>query len=148
LIKFNGDQKKTAVQFARYFKASPERVWQAWTDPAFFTWFGGDPNGKVLSANLDVRVGGPFEITFANSDLRTFTCSGQYTEVKPYSKLIFTWSWHGEPDVESVVKVELVVQGIGTLMHFEHSNLDSNSTHDHDKGWKSAFRKFEKILGD
>lgn len=140
------DQKHSKIQIDQRFEASPAKVWQAWTDPAFMTWFGGDPNGKVLSACLDVRVGGRFEITFDSSDKRVFTCSGKYTAVNPCAQLAFTWLWKGQPDPESAVTVELAADGIGTRMRFDHSNLDANSIHDYERGWKGAFTKLERML--
>jgi uncharacterized protein YndB with AHSA1/START domain len=52
-----------------------------------------DPKGKGLKAELDVRPGGYFEITFQDSDRTEHTCSGFYDEVRVLSKLTFSWQW-------------------------------------------------------
>jgi Activator of Hsp90 ATPase homolog 1-like protein. len=34
----------------------------------------------------------------------------------------------------------------GTLMIFEHANIDAGTTHDYETGWKSTFDKLERTL--
>ena len=31
-------------------------------------------------------------------------------------------------------------------MTFEHANIDDNTTHNYEVGWKSTFKKLERIL--
>lgn len=128
--------------------ATIKQVWNAWTQPALILqWFGSDPNGKGICASLDVEPGGPFEITFQNSDGEEFTCSGIYKQVEPFSKLTFTWSWKNEPGVESFVTVLLSsVQQQKTLMKFEHAHVGFASAHNYLKGWNDAFLKLDRVL--
>jgi uncharacterized protein YndB with AHSA1/START domain len=81
--------------------APVDHVWQAWTDPARMTWFGSDPDGRVISAEADARVGGSFRVKFRNSDETEFVCYGTYWEVDPNNKLTFSWEWENEPRVGS-----------------------------------------------
>jgi uncharacterized protein YndB with AHSA1/START domain len=89
--------------------APTEAVWKAWTERSIILkWFGSDPNGKGLKAEMDVRPGGRFEVTFANANETEHTCFGIYHEVKKYSEPSFTWEWKNEPGVESFVIVKLI----------------------------------------
>ncbi|MGZ5190796.1 MAG: SRPBCC family protein [Flavisolibacter sp.] len=129
------------------FKSSIEKIWEAWTNPnLILKWFGSDPNGKVLKADLDVRPGGFFEITFQDSELTEHTCSGIYEEVQVLSKLTFSWQWKSEPGVESFIIVLLTPEGKSTRMQFEHKNPGSGSKHDYVKGWQNTFTKLERLL--
>ena len=129
------------------FKSSIEKVWEAWTNPnLIMNWFGADPKGKGLKAELDVRPGGYFEITFQDSDMAEHTCSGIYNEVQVLSKLAFSWQWKNEPGAESFIILLLTTEGKSTRMQFEHKNLSSSSKHDYAKGWRSAFLKLERLL--
>jgi len=124
-----------------------EKVWNAWTEPSLVSkWFGSDPNGEVLKARTDVRVGGDFEITFRDSTGTEHTCSGVYEAVQPYNKLIFTWAWKSEPVVESLVTVLLRTENGITLMQFEHTNVGHASAHNYEQGWKDTFVKLERAL--
>jgi len=129
------------------FKASIEKVWDAWTNSTqIMNWFGSDPKGKVLKAELDVRPGGNFEVTFQDSDQTEHTCSGIYDEVLPLGKLTFSWQWKSEPAVESFVILLLTPEGKSTRMQFEHKNLGSDSKHDYEWGWQNTFSKLERLL--
>lgn len=50
---------KNHVVIERIFDAPLELVWLIWTKPEFIKfWFGSDPNGTVISADIDLTVGG------------------------------------------------------------------------------------------
>lgn len=136
-----------AVVIEKIFHASLKDLWKAWTEPQIILkWLGSDPNGKGLNAEMDVREGGHFEITFANSDGDEHTCFGTYKEVKEYSKLSFTWTWKSEPGVESLVTVLFVAIDGRTQMQFEHAKVGTASSHNYLVGWQATFEKLEKIL--
>lgn len=138
---------QSSVFLEMTFKSPVQSVWDAWTNPTvIMTWFGSDPKGKVLKAELDVRPGGYFEITFQDSDLTQHTCSGNYKEVQALSKLAFSWEWKEEPGVESFITVLLTPEGNFTRMQFEHKNLGSGSKHEYAKGWQNTFSKLEGLL--
>jgi uncharacterized protein YndB with AHSA1/START domain len=125
-----------------------ENTWEAWTDPALILkWFGSDPNGEGVNAEMDVRPGGKFEISFRDSSGTEHTCSGVYVVVEKPAKLSFTWSWKSEPGVESLVTVSFTDKQNCTVMQFEHANLGSASKHDYLQGWQSTFVKLESLLG-
>jgi uncharacterized protein YndB with AHSA1/START domain len=135
------------IRIIRHFVVPTLKIWQAWTQPEIVRlWFGSDPNGVVVQARLDVRVGGEFEVTFANSDKTEFTCYGTYREIEPNSMLCFSWSWKNTPDIEELISVLLQEDGSGTLMTFEHSNIDPNTSHGYEIGWSTTFDKLEKVF--
>src|SRR5690606_21242276 len=132
----------SSVRITWHVAAPPEDVWAVWTEPeAVRQWFGSDPKGKVLDATLDVRVGGRFEVKFADGDGTEHTAEGVYQAVEPHRLLKFTWSWKSEPGVETLVTVSLLREGSGTRMEFEHGGLIQASSHDYGAGWRSTFQK-------
>jgi uncharacterized protein YndB with AHSA1/START domain len=140
-------QKPTSVQINRIFNVPPDAVWRAWTEESMVRrWFGSDPKGKVLSAKLDVRTGGRFEVTFADSNGTSHTCGGVYADVEPVSKFGFSWQWLSEPGVETFVTVRLEPREAGTLMRFEHARLFQASMHNYEVGWQQTFDKLERAL--
>jgi uncharacterized protein YndB with AHSA1/START domain len=138
---------QTSVQIARRFAAPRALVWQSWTDPAMVSrWFGSDPAGQVLSAQLDVRPGGSFAVAFVDSDQTMHTCRGLYQEVQADNKLTFSWCWESEPGRESIVTVLLKSKGKGTEMAFAHARLSRDSSHDYKRGWQRTFDKLARVL--
>ena len=137
-----------SIRISWKFTQPPVKVWQAWTDPSIVKlWFGSDPNGKVLDAKLDVQVNGSFSVTFANSDGTEFTAQGIYKEIEPNNRLVFTWGWANQPDVAELISLQFSPNEHGTLMRFEQSNIDPQTTlHNYEEGWRSTFQKLEKAL--
>jgi uncharacterized protein YndB with AHSA1/START domain len=136
-----------SVRIAWTFAAPPAAVWAAWTDAdAVRQWFGSDPEGEVLEAELDVRPGGRFAVTFADRDGTQHTARGVYRRVEPHRVLEFSWGWDSEPGVTTAVTIRLAADGDGTRMQFEHGNLVQASSHDYASGWRSTFDKIEKVL--
>jgi len=138
---------KDTVNLEVLLSAPVERVWEAWTDAVLvLKWIGSDPNGRGVSAVLDVRPGGNYKISFENADGAGHTCSGIYKEMDIYHKLAFTWEWESEPGVESFVTVLLTPEEGRTRMHFEHAGVGFESAHNYAEGWTSCFGKLEKML--
>ena len=140
-------QPRKKIEIIRRYAESPQKVWRAWTDPELVKlWFGSDPNGKVLSARLDLRPGGEFEITFANSDQTEYTCFGTYKVIELDGKLSFSWAWKNNPKITEFVTVLLQSDQMGTTMTFIHDNIHPSTAHNYEIGWNSTFEKLEKVL--
>jgi uncharacterized protein YndB with AHSA1/START domain len=136
-----------SIKIERHFSQPIEKVYEAWTNPQIVKlWFGSDPNGTGLDAVLDVRVGGAYAVTFANSTGEEYTAQGIYQEVELNKKLALTWGWQDEPHIKEMVTVQFQAEGTGTLMTFEHLDIDANTSHNYEKGWRTTFDKLEKAL--
>ena len=136
-----------SVRIETNFNATREKVWKAWTEPAFILqWFGSDPNGKGLRAKMNVEQGGAYEIAFKDGDGTEHTCMGKYLIVEKFRQLSFTWEWKNEPGVESLVNMSLDSIKDSTTMIFEHKNLGTTSAHNYLAGWKGTFLKLERVL--
>ena len=80
------------------FEASPQRVFRAWTDPSEIPkWFGPGDN-KVKSARIDLRVGGNWRFDYGRREGQLDWFEGEYLEVVPDRRLVFTWKHTREYD--------------------------------------------------
>lgn len=72
------------------FEATPERVFAAWTDAdALQAWFGRSVRpDNVIS---DPRIGGEWRVEFTATDGRRNALFGEYLEVDPGRRLVFSW---------------------------------------------------------
>jgi uncharacterized protein YndB with AHSA1/START domain len=137
----------TSLLISRRLPAPIEAVWRAFTEPKEVAkWFGSDPQGVVLHAELDVRVGGRFSVTFRDSNGDEHTASGDYTEVSPPQRLAFSWRWRSEPHVTTFVSVTLTPEGDDTWLRCEHAGLGAATTHEYERGWASTFDKLSRVL--
>jgi len=70
-----------------------------------------------------------------------------YKEIEENSRLVFTWGWANQPEVDELISLEFSPDEDGTLMSFEQSNIDSKTTlHNYAEGWRSTFQKLDKAL--
>jgi uncharacterized protein YndB with AHSA1/START domain len=142
--------EKLSLEIKRFINAPRDRVYAAWTDPAQLRqWFGPE---KVQTRNLiaDARVGGKFRWDLTNSEGEKMTCLGEYRELQPGKKIVFTWQWDDDEDWAnhtSVVTVELSDRDNGTELRLIHEQLPNEASRDgHTEGWNSALDKLEKFF--
>ncbi len=142
--------EKLSLEIKRFINAPRDRVYAAWTDPVQLRqWFGPE---KVQTRDLiaDARVGGKFRWDLTNSEGEKMTCLGEYRELQPGKKIVFTWQWDDDEDWEnhaSVVTVELSDRDGGTELRLTHEQLPNEQSRDgHTGGWNSALDKLEKFL--
>lgn len=76
----------------RLFDAPPRLVFEAWTRPELMMrWWAPKSTGVPLrSCEMDVRVGGRYRLEFGKDADSTFSFYGEYTEVTPPSRLVWT----------------------------------------------------------
>lgn len=137
--------EKPELRLVRRYPVAAEKVWRAWTQPeALSAWFGpGDPHTVTL-AELDVRAGGRYRIRFHTPDGETHEVSGEYQEVVPHEKLVFSWAWQSTPDRVSLVTVKLRPYAGGTELDFLHQRFfDAQAYAGHLHGWTLTFAKLD-----
>jgi uncharacterized protein YndB with AHSA1/START domain len=126
---------------SKRFDASPEAVFDAWTDPAGMgAWF--SPMTTASVPKLDLRVGGDFQIDM-HGEGKDYVHTGRYLEIDRPRKLVFTWVSEGTQDQETVVTLDLEADGDGTLLTLTHERFpDTESRDNHAKGWDAIIEKF------
>ncbi len=144
-----GFADRPSLTLTRRFRARPEKVWAAWTDPekliAWFCTTKAKPGS--MRAELDVRVGGRYRISFDMESGEYSEVGGVYREVMPNEKLVFSWAWHSTPERESLVTVSIRPDGAGSLMVFTHEQFFDEAARDnHNKGWTELFAQLEQVL--
>ena len=144
------------VVITREFRAPPERLYRAFTEPAdaaAWMWGAGAPNP---SAEMDVRVGGRYRVgkdAPADDDsgwgTPRWAISGVFVELDPPRRLVYTLHWEGPVgynqtgdevlDEAAIVIIEPVAAG--TLVRYEHIGIpdDGISAAEHGKGVDGSF---------
>ncbi len=138
-----------SLTLARRLKAPAAKVFEAWTDPAkIVQWFGpGHTIGDSVQAEMDVRVGGHFQINFSTDDGQSHQVGGKYLEVTPPQRLVFSWAWHSTPERVSQVTVVLREEGDVTLLTLTHDKFFDEAARDgHKRGWTGTLDKLEKFF--
>jgi uncharacterized protein YndB with AHSA1/START domain len=139
---------RPSLTFTRHLKASPAKVYAAWTEPEKIArWFGrADLKPETMRAVIDARVGGQYRISF-DTESEYYEVGGIYREVVENERLVFSWAWHSTPERESLVTVTLAPDGDGTRLTVHHAQLfDGASREGHEQGWLGALDKLEKFV--
>jgi len=141
---------KLSVEIKRIINAPRERVYAAWTDPAELQrWFGPE-EVRTIKIAADVRVGGKYRWDLVKQDGEEWACLGEYRELIPGRKIVFTWKWDDDEawkNHDSVVTVELSDRDGGTEVKLTHEKLPSEESRDrHNEGWNSVLDRLEKFL--
>jgi uncharacterized protein YndB with AHSA1/START domain len=133
------------LRLVRVLPARPEEVFEAWTDPhSLAQWMSPGAVRETL-AELDVRVGGRFRIVM-RTDAYEVVHTGQYREVTPPRRLVFTWVSSNTRDRETLVTVELSPHGSDAteLVLTQEALPDVEAFDAHRGGWA---RILEKLAG-
>jgi uncharacterized protein YndB with AHSA1/START domain len=141
----------TGFTIERTLKASPQKVWEMWTTEANIKkwWTGG--LFTTRRATYDVRVGGKYDIE-ASDGTQTIHNHGTYTEVKPYTRLAWTWEFDiflapGEKPYPVAISLDLAPVTGGTKVTFKQGPL---ATAEHSEGSRQGvlnnFKQLEEVL--
>jgi uncharacterized protein YndB with AHSA1/START domain len=112
-----------------HISARPETIFSFFTDPEkLIRW-------KGIQAQLDVRPGGIYRVDINGRDV----ARGEYVEIVPYTRIVFTWGWEGEgsplPPGTTTVEISLIPGESGTLVRLRHLGLPSDQRKVHADGW-------------
>ncbi|MEY2498554.1 MAG: hypothetical protein QOD12_2110 [Verrucomicrobiota bacterium] len=143
-------KEKLSVEIKRLIKAPRDRVYAAWTNPAQLKQWFGPESIQTHDLVAEAHVGGTFRWELSNAEGEKMTCRGQYRELQPDKKVIFTWQWEDDEAWEnhvSVVTVEFSDADGGTELRLTHEQLpNEESRKGHTRGWDSALDKLEKLF--
>ena len=144
------------LTLTRVINASPDKVYQAWTDPALLTqWFTPAPY-TTPSAELDVRVGGSNLVVMRGPDGNEFPNRGVYLEVEKNKKLVitdaFVKAW--EPSAKPFMVMDLTFEDLGNgktkyTAKVNHWSVEDRQAHERmgfHEGWGKATDQLEALL--
>jgi uncharacterized protein YndB with AHSA1/START domain len=140
-------QELTSLSIVRHLRASPERVFEAWTDPKIIAkWFIPSEGSEVSVAETDVRVGGRYRIVIKSPEGNMHDVSGAYREIVKNKRLVFSWFWASEPQVETVVTIDLRPLDGATELTLTHDRFTSvNAREMHLQGWTGCLANLERL---
>jgi uncharacterized protein YndB with AHSA1/START domain len=174
VIMSAGDDHQPPFSISHVFKASREKVWQAWTEQEhLLRWFG--PKGStMLQANLDLRVGGMFHYCMSHPNGMEMWGRWVFQTINHPDKLEFISSFsnaagditpapfQGLDDfplevLTTVTFVDHAGIGKGTLVTVQARPLNGTQAQNDffaafhgsmRQGWTGTMQQLEEYLGD
>lgn len=140
----------SGLKLKRLIKAPIARVYAAWTTPEDMVHWFGPGQWTVTSAKSDARPGGSWRVRFhSDAENRDVEVYGVYREVKPNTRLVFTWK-SDNPQMnfgETLVTVEFVEAGASTEVHIAHDGFPAEPIRErHYLGWDNCCDNLEKLF--
>lgn len=131
-----------SVVVRRLLPASQQEIWHLWTDAKRMPeWIldGG-------SATVDLRVGGKFHMDMHYQG-KGYAHDGEYLEIDPPRRLVFTWLSDSTNWKPTIVTVELAARGGQTECVITHEGLpDAKNAADHEGGWTEILGWLDRLV--
>lgn len=91
----------------RTIHASPEKIFEAYTDPQVVPRWWAPPGGSLRVERMDVRPGGGYRYVQRSPSGAELVFVGSYVEVSPPKRLVYTFEVQGQgPPVTTTVVLE------------------------------------------
>ena len=129
--------------------APRERIFRTLTEPAELArWWG--PRGYTTpEIDLDLRVGGGYRLTMQPPDGDRFHLAGEFLEIEPPSRLVYTFRWE-EPDPddrETVATLSLDDLGDATEVSLSQGEFATEARLElHRSGWTDSSEKLRELI--
>jgi uncharacterized protein YndB with AHSA1/START domain len=134
------------VQVRRVLKATPRDVFQAWTDPRLLQQWLCPGRGVVGEVTCDPVVGGQYRLVMV-FDHGAYEVTGEYLEVDPPHRLVFTWFTDRTAGQHTQVTVTIRPDGDLTEMTIVHERLPGDRYRDSASwAWANVVDRLDRIL--
>ena len=143
----------SGLRLTRVFAAPRERVFAAWTDPHLLrSWWAAQHGWSTSLAEVDLRKNGHYRLSMrdplANDE---YTVTGEYLEVSPPERLVYTWTWEGDAEIMrgsegTLVEVDFRAVGKATEVVIRHRGFAHDRVRDlHGAGWSGCLANLGRL---
>ena len=140
-------ESPVSVKVTRRFDAPPERVFDAWLDPATVgKWLFATVSGEMVRVEIDPRVGGSYVIVERRGG-EDVEHTGEYLELDRPRSLAFTLRVPKYSQDQSFVRVEIVPRESGCELTLTHENVYPEYQERTEAGWGMVLGQLGKMLG-
>jgi len=135
----------------RTYAASPATVYEAWTTPEQMRlWLRPTDQFNHTMLEVDLRVGGNYRIGFESPDGEINTVGGQFREIVPDSRLVYSWMWEAPnefADIETQITIEFLPSGEGTELVLTQERFPEECMKErHMQGWTGSLDQLHKAV--
>lgn len=134
------------LRISRHFDASPERVFDAWLDPATAgRWLFSAPNGEMVKVDIDARVGGHFCFR-DRRDGEDVDHVGEYLQIDRPRRLVFTFGVPKYAEAMTRVTIDIVPVGSGCDLTLLHEDVLPEWADATTEGWTGILEHLQQNL--
>jgi uncharacterized protein YndB with AHSA1/START domain len=145
------EDDRLALHLERELQAPRPLVFGMHTEPEQLARWWGPSEFRAPSIELDARVGSRYRIEMQPPEGERFFLSGEFREVEPPARLVYTFRWE-EPDPddrETIVTFELRDGGDSTLVTVDQGSFATEARRElHRQGWSETLDRLGALLAD
>lgn len=138
-----------ALHLERILPAPRSLVFAAHADPGQLAKWWGPRGFSAPSVDVDLRVGGRYRIAMQPPDGVLFYLTGEFREVAPPARLVYTFRWE-EPDPddrETIVVLTLAGSGDNTALTVDQGVFATEARRAlHEQGWSDTLDRLRDHL--
>lgn len=147
------ENTQQSIHTEKQFDANVNDLYDAWINPDKLKQWWQPAGNKLVQVENDVREGGAIRYEFESADNeKTIVITGQYKEVKPAQRLVYSWNWQitGSDHLSGnhfELKIEFSGEGGASKITVTQTSEDENeSVHPREKGWEDELESLHKFL--
>lgn len=128
------------IVVTRHIAAPPSVVYGYLTDSELWARWQG------VEATIDSTPGGIFAMSMPTGQ----RARGQFVELEPHRRVVFTWGWIDHPGVppgSSTVEIDLTPEEGGTMLTLTHTGLAPQEMDIHRLGWDHYLPRLATAAG-
>ena len=136
------------ILIRREFNAPRDIVYRAWTEPELVKQWWSGQRGAVTSIDIDLRVGGTWRYVMVANEGFEVGFHGEYREIVPGERLVYTEVYEGFPDGEALDTVTFTeTDGGRTTVEIlvQHSSKEHRDAHI-DSGMEGGMQEAMDLL--
>ena len=143
------EQPGLVLELGCLLVAPRERVFNMLTEPAELAKWWGPRGFTIPEIELNLSVGNGYRFAMQPPDGDLFHLSGEFLEIVPPSRLVYTFRWE-EPDPddrETVVRLSLDAVGETTQISLSQGRFATQARLAlHRSGWTDGFEKLRGLI--
>jgi uncharacterized protein YndB with AHSA1/START domain len=122
---------KATIVVTRVFAAPAHLVFEAWTRPEHLAQWWGPHGSSLRSCEVDLRPGGSWRFVLTGPDGNEYGFGGEYREIRPPERLVYTFGFDGAPGAEAVETLTFVEKDGKTTFTgvTQHTSVERRDAH-------------------
>jgi uncharacterized protein YndB with AHSA1/START domain/DNA-binding transcriptional ArsR family regulator len=160
------ENTNTTFVYSTYIQATPEKVWQGLTDPAFTKRYWSHPRAGGITMSTDWKKGSTYDVKYDDSGLVISNPDQVVLESDPYRRLAYTWhtfspewaalhgfdeevaaAWRAEPRSRVAFDIEETAEGVVKLTVVHDGFVpDSAVLQGVSQGWPAVLSSLKTLL--
>ncbi len=137
--------QKNKLQVNKFSPATEEQIFANLTNPDIIEKCFCPEGMKAKVDEWDVLIDGPLRISLSDGE-EVYTSIGKFKEVTPPHKLVFTYGWEEDDQVETLVTIELKKLDNGVDIILTQEGIDQEEIAELKKSWLHALTNLIKQI--